>query len=148
MHLFAEGAETPSIVVQCKAWKTYTVGVKPVRELFGVMAAQKVAEGIFVTTGAYTAEAYDFAAGKNIHLIDGPDLVGKLRTLAPEKQRALLDLATAGDYVTPTCPSCDIKMIERSAKIGGDPFWGCANYPRCQTTLRITRLRKRSMDRA
>lgn len=144
MHLFVEGEPSPSIVVRCKAWKTYEVGVDPVKELLGLMIAARVNEGIFVTTGTFTAEAYGFASGKNIHLIDGPDLVAKLRALAPEEHRAVLDLATAGDYMTPTCPSCAIKMVRRNARAGGDPYWGCSNYPRCDSTLKITRLRERA----
>jgi restriction system protein len=144
MHLFVAGEDKPSIVVRCKAWKTYEVGVEPIKELLGVMSAARVSEGVFVTTGTFTAEAYGFAGGRNIHLIDGPDLVAKLRALAPEPHRAVSELATAGDYTTPTCPSCAIKMIRQNARAGGDPYWGCANYPRCNSTLRITRLRERA----
>jgi len=39
--------------------------------------------------------------------------------------------ATAGDYTTPTCASCGVKMIVRTPKAGGKAFWGCVNYPRC-----------------
>ena len=140
MHLFSEDSATPNIIVQCKAWKTYKVGIKPMRELLGVMTAEKVAEGIFVTTGTYTAEARNFADGKSISLIDGADLLGKLLALGDEQQSRLLHLATGGDFTTPTCPSCGIKMTTRKAKSDGEPFWGCVNYPRCRSTLRIPRL--------
>ncbi len=58
------GETEPFAYVQCKAWNTYLVGVKPVRELFGVMAADGVRKGYFVCTGAYTPEAVAFAEGK------------------------------------------------------------------------------------
>lgn len=45
------------ILVQCKAWNALKVGVKPVRELYGVMASETVREGIFVTTGTFTERA-------------------------------------------------------------------------------------------
>lgn len=43
--------------VQCKQWKKSSVGVKPVRELLGVVSAHEAAGGFFVTSGAYTAHS-------------------------------------------------------------------------------------------
>lgn len=139
IHLYAGGAQHPGIIVQCKAWKTRMIGVNLIRELFGVMAADKVEEGIFATTGTYSSDAARFAMGKNIHLIDGEGFLAKLRALAPERQQALLTLATDGDFITPTCPSCGIKMVFRTPKTGGNPFWGCRNYPRCTTRLQVSK---------
>jgi len=139
IHLYAEGSERPNIIVQCKAWKAYKVGVKPLRELFGVMAAEGVTEGAFVTTGTFTQEAKEFAGGKTLHLIDGNDLLAKIQSLTQEQQQALLKTATTGDFTTPTCPSCGVKMTTRISKSDGKPFWGCSNYPRCKSTLRVAR---------
>lgn len=61
-------------LVQCKQWKAYKVGVQPVREFYGVMAANGAAGGYFVTSGVYTDEAIKFAQGLNLELIDGPQL--------------------------------------------------------------------------
>jgi len=138
IHLLAEGSERSAVLVQCKAWSTYDVGVKAVRELLGVMTAEGVAEGVFVTTGRYTQAARDFVAGKELVLIDGPDLLAKIRALREENQRLLLAIATAGDFTRPTCPSCGVKMVRRIARASGDAFWGCPNFPGCRTTLRIS----------
>ena len=46
------GAET--VLVQCKQWRAYKVGVQVVRELYGVMAARGAASGIVVTSGTFT----------------------------------------------------------------------------------------------
>jgi hypothetical protein len=38
----------------------------------------------------------------------------------------------------PVCPRCEIPMVLRTAKQGtnaGQPFWGCANYPRCRAVV-------------
>ncbi|HZZ95068.1 MAG TPA: restriction endonuclease [Usitatibacter sp.] len=137
IHLIAEGDAKPGVLVQCKAWSTYDVGVKCIRELLGVMAAEQVREGVFVTTGRFTQPARDFAGGKEIMLIDGPDLLRKIDALADDQRSSLLALATAGDFTRPTCPSCGVKMVRRIAKASGDPFWGCENFPGCRTTLRI-----------
>jgi restriction system protein len=136
VHLYQPESRSPCILVQCKAWRVYKVGVAQIRELFGVMAADRVGEGILVTTGAFTPDARSFAEGKNIHLIDGAEFIQKVTALAPEKQTALLNLATAGDFTTPTCASCGIKMIRRRPRNGGEAFWGCINYPRCRTILK------------
>lgn len=61
-------------LVQCKHWKSYKVGVQPVRELYGVMAARGAAGGYVVTPGVFTDEALEFTKGLNIELIDGRKL--------------------------------------------------------------------------
>src|SRR5438067_1580863 len=66
------------------------------------------------------------------------DLLAKLAALAPEKALGLLKFATQGDFLTPTCPRCSIKMISRSSTHEGRRFWGCPNYPRCKQTLYST----------
>ncbi len=139
IHLFMNESRHPAIVVQCKAWRNVPVGVSLVRELLGVMTAAGVKEGIVATVGTFTSEARTFALGKNIHLIDGQDFLTKLRNLKPERQRSLLAFATQGDFSTPTCPSCGIgnRMKLRTSGKDGTRFWGCGNFPRCRTTMRM-----------
>jgi restriction system protein len=137
IHLYAKGADKPGILVQCKAWNVYRVGIKPVRELFGVMAHEGISEGIFLTTGTYTDEARAFTQGPAMHLWDGEHLLSQILALPEDKRRFLLDIATEGDFRTPTCPSCDIKMIARANKKDHEQFWGCRNYPRCRQTFKV-----------
>lgn len=139
IHLFTKDNHPPAIVVQCKAWRNVPVGVSLVREQFGVMTAAGVKEGIIATVGTFTNEAKAFALGKNIHLLDGEDLLKKLRTLAPDRQKNILALATEGDFTTPTCPSCGIgnRMKLRTSGKDGTRFWGCGNFPRCRTTMQV-----------
>jgi hypothetical protein len=132
INLYADGQENRSIVVQCKAWNTWSVGVKQLRELFGVMSAENVVEGIFITTGKYTSDAKDFANKARIDLIDGPDLIRKITALDGKTSQALLKIATVGDFITPTCPSCGKKMVDRISRTDASHFWGCLNYPRCK----------------
>jgi restriction system protein len=131
-----ESPEGPvTAIVQCKAWKAYTVGVKPVRELFGVMHAEGVPRAFFFTSGRFTSEALAFANGKPLDLIDGPALLQRLNALEPSQRDSILADMTAGDYATPSCPSCDTKMVRRTSKHG--EFWGCRSYPRCKQTFNI-----------
>ena len=61
--------------VQCKHWKTNNVGVKVVRELYGVMKAKNADRGIVVTYGSFTQDACAFAKGKPLELVDGKQLL-------------------------------------------------------------------------
>ncbi len=138
IEVYRQGEECPFAVVQCKAWNTYKVGVKPVRELYGVMAAQNVSTGYFVTSGDFTSEAWQFAEGKSLTLVSGSYLLEKLRELPSDAQTAILDEVTEGDYTTPTCPRCDAKMVAREGPNG--PFWGCRSFPRCRQTFKMNDL--------
>lgn len=142
IYLYAPTEPKPVGVVQCKAWNAYPVGVKLIRELYGVMAAEKARIGIFITTGDYTAEARTFAAHKHLQLLNGEALLEKLESLPTSTSARLLEQVTAGDYTTPSCPHCGIKMVRRKAGNGGQTFWGCINYPRCRQTLRLSKQHK------
>lgn len=133
VKLFKNDPTQALAIVQCKAWSTRPVGVKEIRELLGVMVHEGVRRGIFVTTGSYTPDALRFGAANPIQLLDGAAFAQKLCDLPMDKQGTLLDVAFEGDYRTPSCASCGIKLVARDSKRG--PFWGCVHYPRCKTTL-------------
>jgi len=127
-------------LVQCKQWRAQQVGVAVVRELYGVMAAERVAGGYVVTSGTYTKDARQFASGRNIELIDGGALNALLRNSqngAPAPSSARVT-ANASANRTPMCPTCKTPMVMRTAKRGsnvGSSFWGCAQFPKCRQTL-------------
>lgn len=133
--------------VQCKQWRTTRVGVRPLRELFGVVSARRVAGGIFVSSGSYTQEARDFAMQSRLELIDGRALVQMVKQY--QESPPLLEPTNFGDRanttfesggVTPQCPSCGQLMVLRAAKRGthaGSQFWGCSGFPGCKTTRGI-----------
>ncbi|MEG1969027.1 MAG: restriction endonuclease [Burkholderiaceae bacterium] len=135
--LFRPGAAEPFGIVQCKAWNTRQVGIKPLRELLGVMVHNKVANGVFITSSTYTDEATAFAKTNGIKLGTGDTLLASILTLEPAQQQKLLGIATAGDWTTPSCPSCGTKMVRRESK--ARDFWGCQNYPRCRQSFPIRR---------
>lgn len=134
VQLYRKGEHAPFCYVQCKAmsWK---VDVKMVRELFGVMSAAKVTEGIFVTTGRYSKDALQFAARNNIRAISGVDFVEQFNRLPREARERVLSKVTQGDYTTPTCSRCDIKMVLRETE---PPQWGCR---RCGHRQNIRKVR-------
>jgi restriction system protein len=142
------------VLVQCKQWRTYQVGVKIVREMYGLMVAEQADRVIIVSVGAYTKDAAEFARGKSIELIDGDKLV----ELRAEQDKESTQYAVGSNAVearargdetrrqeavksvtlptgSPTCPRCSAEMVLRTAKKGanaGNQFWGCSRYPACK----------------
>jgi restriction system protein len=128
--------DAPVSIVQCKQWMRQKVGVKEVRELRGVMAQHGIARGQFVTTSDFSADAREFAAGNGIGLHDVDGLLALIATRTSEQQEALLQVAFDGQWWRPTCASCGIKLVERTARQSGRAFWGCENYARgCNTQM-------------
>ena len=128
-------AATTHSIARCKAWDAYRVGPRAVRELRRAMDAAKIADGMLLTSGRFTYDAVNLAAQEGIRLIDGPALLEKIAALAPDKALALLQFATQGDFLSPTCPFCSIKMISRQSTRDGRKYWGCRNYPACKQTF-------------
>ncbi len=125
-------------VIQCKAWASQSVGVQDIRALLGIMTHFECKMGIFITTSDYTVDASEFAKGKHIKLINGEGFLRMLTKLQADEQFSLLQKATKGDYTTPSCPSCAVKLVRRQPRAGtGSPFWGCVNFPRCRYTMHI-----------
>ena len=80
-------------------------------------------------------EAKVVAQANRITLVDGSMLLMMIERLPEGEWQDLLAFATAGDYATPTCPSCGIKMRAVQGKGGRPDFWGCHHYPRCRQVL-------------
>jgi restriction system protein len=79
------------IVIQAKRY-TNTVGVSAVRDLFGTVHNEGAIKGILVTTSDYGPDAYEFANGKPLALLNGSQL---LYLLQKHGHRAKIDLAYA-----------------------------------------------------
>ncbi|MCF8453984.1 MAG: restriction endonuclease [Pedobacter sp.] len=62
------------IVIQAKRY-TNTVGVAAVRDLFGTVLNEGATKGILVTTSDYGPDAYNFANGKPLTLMNGSNLL-------------------------------------------------------------------------
>lgn len=150
--------------VQCKQWKAFRVGVSTVRELYGVMAAERATGGFVVTSGRFTQDAHAFASGRNIHLIDGAQLIELLNqnkeessalkpnfpsastiaaTTAQPSPLGTADLQTR-ELETPNCPKCGKPMARRVAQKGstmGQHFWGCSNFRNgCRGTRKYQKI--------
>ncbi|WP_152553933.1 restriction endonuclease [Endozoicomonas elysicola] len=137
------------VYVQCKAWSNQKVGVKVVRELYGVMAGDQVPIGIFITASDFTDDAMAFAKGKKLQLISGERLLSLISQLPEDQHKELADQALAGDYTTPSCPKCEVKMVLRTVSKGknsGEQFWGCRNFPSCRQRLHVKGGQSKASD--
>lgn len=119
-------------LVQCKHWRTRRVGVGPIRELAGIVAAEGATGGIFVCSGSYTPEAEAFAARAGMRLIDERSLAGMLKFDSELEQRVSRE--------SHACPECGGKLVRRVARRGrhaGSAFLGCSAFPKCRYTLAL-----------
>jgi restriction system protein len=136
-------------IVQCKNWKSVKVGVKVVREMYGVMVAEQASSVKIIISGMFTQEAKNFANDKPIDLIDGAQLetlIANVQVSTPHINST--PTPTPTESITPTlsiktmeesksCPKCSNVLILRTAKKGknaGGQFWGCSSYPKCRHT--------------
>ena len=143
-------------LVQCKHWRARRVGVEVVREMYGLIAAQRLAGGYVVTSGDFTEEARGFADGRELKLINGRALNRGVKAqgsasagssprsvassggtpVAPVDPSAAPSVGAA----MPMCPVCGAAMALRTARQGGNAgrqFWGCSQFR--QTKCRGTR---------
>jgi restriction system protein len=69
-----DGAKHEFLLVECKRYAD-TVDVGIIRELYGVVNAEKANRGVLVTSGKFTPDAEKFAGSNSIQLIDGDKFV-------------------------------------------------------------------------
>ena len=133
---------TERVLVQCKHWKSWKVGAPVVRELYGVQVAEGATKSILITSGDISREAFAFAEGKPMELVNGDDLQVLLRRFQRDLATSLGKVAPEPPKVVkaesasaPACPNCGGNMVLRVARKGanaGEEFWGCQQYPRCK----------------
>jgi restriction system protein len=129
--------DSATTLVQCKQWKSSKVGVKEVREFYGVLVSEGATRGIFISTAEYSRDAKDFAAGKPIDLLTGQD-IRQLVSVVERPGENLWDIHQWLDefiansrIIDPRCPYCRELMVLRRPD-RGTPFWSCRVFPRCR----------------
>lgn len=118
-------------IAQCKS-HSQRIGVEPVRALWGSKDHFKATLAIFYSVSGFSPDARAFADGKHLKLIDGPALLEQIGNLPAHDQIALLAKITRGDYTTPSCPKCEIKLVRRPGGGARPDFWGCKNFKTCR----------------
>lgn len=123
--------------VQCKQWKTWNVGVKPMREFLGALKDAGIDEGVFITLGGYTGEAKHLADKHRIEIVNE---VGLARMIEATDARFDPETLEILNDTRKFCPKCESELVLRTARKGrgaGGQFWGCSAYPRCRFILRV-----------
>jgi restriction system protein len=75
-----------SILIQCKQWKDWRVGVRAVRELYLRLHFDGTSSAVIITTGEFTRAAQDYAEGEPIRLMDGAALVEFINPCAGRRE--------------------------------------------------------------
>ncbi len=126
-------------LVQCKQWRSTSVGVKIVRELLGAIAASGAVGGFVVSSGTFTRDAKAFVEGRNIDLIDGVEIVNTIG-ISAVNESVVGSSSTQPEKLIPGCPKCGSEMVLRTARKGanaGNQFWGCSTFPKCKGTVSV-----------
>ena len=85
------------IVIQAKRY-TNVVGVSAVRDLYGTVMNEGATKGILVTTSSYGNDAYKFANGKPLTLLNGANL---LYLMQKHGYHAKIDIKEAKEMLKP-----------------------------------------------
>jgi len=121
IKLYQDDTGNVTSIVHCKSWKK-DVRIKEMKALLGAMRHAKVAKSFYMTSSGFTDEVKKVVKPHRINLIDSERLLMMIKRLPSESQNRLLAIATKGDYKTPSCPKCGVKMANR----GGQ--WTCINF--------------------
>ncbi len=163
-------AERPGelAIVQCKRYKTWSVGEPALRDLYGAMHDFGAQRAYLVTTGALSEPARRWVRGKPIEVWDGETLArlgreaaGRPAPLptatanpAPPRPEAVAPLpaspaaSAAPAYSSPQggtvgggpiCPRCGAPLVVRTQRQTGEQFLGCSTFPRCRHTQPLGR---------
>ena len=123
-----------TVLVQCKNRSREWTGVSEVRELFGVLTAERASKGILVSSGVFSDEAHDFARSKPIQLVDGEELFAMIDTVQGAVLQAPRSAAASELNHEKLCPLCGAPTMRKTAQHGvnaGKSFWSCSRVPRC-----------------
>lgn len=109
------------------------------RDFYGLIVGEGAAGGIFMTTGSFSRDAMEFAAGKPIELFDRAEIERLMRSVARPGENLcdvaswIDDFAAVTHVADPSCPRCRTRMKLRRGPTG-KAFWGCGSFPRCKAT--------------
>ena len=135
-------------LVQVKHWRT-EVTVREPRELWGLVASESAAGAVLIGTSGFSAPAREFAEGKDLRLIDGPEFMrlrAQLTDLHPAEIGNPDPLISHGfarhiaEVHHPACPRCGKEMVlvtRLEETVIARQFWGCRDYPACEGTRRF-----------
>ncbi|MCG8435709.1 MAG: restriction endonuclease [Gammaproteobacteria bacterium] len=116
--------------------------MEKVRELHNLIVMCQAAGGFLVTAGIFGKDAFEYAHGKNIQLIDGQQLVRMFED-AQQTESEITDTnrdpTILNEVVTQPkrvilCPRCGQNMVKKTSHTNGRrrQYYGCSSYPSCK----------------
>lgn len=94
LALSRRGDDKPCVVVYCQPGAAGAVSAKRVKELFGTITLEGIERGWFVAPMGFSHEAREYAAERQIMLIDSEQLLAQMRALSPIVLRKILAQVT------------------------------------------------------
>lgn len=133
IRLFKDEETLPVAIVHCRAWGEHEIGLDSMEKLSALMTSEFVNKGFFMGYGGFSSQAREYAKEHSITLIDDTMFIAMLMRQPEARRQQLLDIALQGDFTTPSCPDCGLKMLSRQNE--QTRYWGCRAYPRCKGVL-------------
>lgn len=135
LYLYRGRSTRPHCYVRCRTWGNVNVDGPQVREFFSQMVESRVSEGMIITTGSFLPETELFARQNRISLLTSADLIRRFNRLSPMVRARILTDVTDGDFTTPSCPRCNLKLVIRERSPEGASTWGCRRFPSCRYVI-------------
>lgn len=126
-------------IAQCKH-HAKRISVEALRSFLGTVPALKNndIEKYYFSTSGFSRDARKEGDASNVQMVDGEQLIVEIKQLSADQQRALHEIATEGDYRTPTCAKCGAKMRLKDHKSAAlTNWWLCS----CGHSLNTSRKR-------
>jgi len=131
--LWKRNEARPSAYLCCMPAVGAMLSIDHVRQIELVLEEESLPEGFIVTTGDFTSEARNYTLRKrHVELVSGDALMTLLRNLPRKQHSTIVSQTLSGNYDTPSCPSCEIKMVLQD---GPQPRWLCPQQPGCQRSF-------------
>lgn len=129
-----EGTDLPAFaLLYSRSRGGAEIGLAAIQDVQAKMQTAGVGQAFFMGAWGFDGEARQAAKDLKITLVDDRLFLSMINRLSVDEQEHLLMLALDGDYFTPSCPACGLKMLARQNSQGR--YWGCRAFPRCKSTL-------------
>jgi len=130
-------------IVQAKHWKSRSVGVVPLRALWGILDDERAQGAVVVTSGQFTPDAVRFAEGKRLELIGRDQFVRLVAEMKGTGSPLPVAPAPAVAEAAEACPRCRRGvLVTKKAHRGrnaGSEFLSCSRFPECKYARDLAR---------
>ena len=122
-------------VIQSRSSQANKASVIEMQNLLRMKKQSELPIAIFMYAGRISNVVSSYCQSHGIRLFGSHNIHKGIMALPKDKQKELMKSLIRPDYMLPTCPNCNIKMVKRKRKDTGRIFWGCLSYPECRETI-------------